>query len=58
MANNTIKYRRIDAQQRIELQQSWNKPILWPLSVLLLALVLLLLPAWLMYLRKKHAKIT
>lgn len=58
MANNTIKYRRINPQQRIELQQQWNKPILWPLFVIILALILLILPAWLMYRRKKHAKIS
>ena len=52
MANNTIKYRRVDAQQRVVMQQQWNKPILWPLSVLAGGLVLLLLPAWLLY-RKK-----
>ena len=58
MANNTIKYRRIDAQQRKELQQSWNKPILWPLAVLLMLGLLILLPAWLLYMRKKQSKVT
>ncbi len=58
MANNTLKYRRINAQQRLALQKQWNQPILWPLVVLLFAMILLLLPAWLMYQKKKHIKIT
>jgi len=57
MANNTIKYRRIDAQQRQKLQEQWNRPILWPLGLVIIALILLLLPAWLLYQRKKHIKI-
>jgi len=57
MANNTIKYRRVDAQQRQKLQQQWNRPILWPLGLVIIALILLLLPAWLLYQRKKHIKI-
>jgi len=56
MANNTIKYRRVDAQQRQKLQQQWNRPILWPLGFVIMALILLLLPAWLLYQRKKHIK--
>jgi len=58
MANNTIKYRRIDPQLRNELQQQWNKPILWPIWILVAFFILLLLPAWLMYQRKKHTKVT
>ncbi|NQY27520.1 MAG: ABC transporter substrate-binding protein [Piscirickettsiaceae bacterium] len=58
MANNTIKYRRIDAYQRKELQQSWNKPILWPLIVLVFVVLLLFLPAFLLYIQKKYTKIT
>jgi len=57
MANNTIKYRRIDAQLRQKLQQQWNRPILWPLVVIIILLVLLLLPAFLLYQRKKNIKI-
>jgi len=57
MANNTVKYRRVDAQEREKLQQQWNRPILWPLGLLTMALILLLLPAWLLYRRKKYTKI-
>lgn len=57
MANNTIKYRRVDAQQRLNLQRQWNKPILWPLFALVGLCVLLLTPAWLIYRQKLRKKI-
>lgn len=31
MANNNLKYLRIDAAQRDELRKQWNQPVLWPL---------------------------
>jgi oligopeptide transport system substrate-binding protein len=31
MANNNVKYLRIDAAQRDELRSGWNQPKLWPL---------------------------
>jgi ABC-type transport system substrate-binding protein len=39
MANNNLKYLRIDAEQRDELRKQWNPPLLWPLFVLGLALL-------------------
>ena len=56
MANNTMKYRRIDAGKRFALQLVWNRPILWPLLVLLLVIILLILPASWVYFRKNHKK--
>ncbi|MDP2805632.1 MAG: ABC transporter substrate-binding protein [Gallionellaceae bacterium] len=43
MANNYLKYLRIDSQQRDKLRKSWNQPMLWPL---LLSGITLLLFAW------------
>ena len=31
MANNTLKYRRVDARSRERLRDQWNRPVLWPL---------------------------
>ncbi len=56
MANNTMKYRRIDAKQRSELQEKWNRPILWPVAIIFLLIGLLLLPAWLHYRYRQHSK--
>jgi len=40
MANNTLKYKRIDAKLRAEKQQEWNQPVLLPLIILAFLLVL------------------
>jgi ABC-type transport system substrate-binding protein len=58
MANNSIKYRRVDDTLRQKLQRQWNKPIIWPLGVLILAILVLVFPAWLIYQRKNRQKIT
>jgi oligopeptide transport system substrate-binding protein len=58
MANNTLKYRRIDVIERDKLQQSWNKPILWPLGVILILICVMILPAYLMYRRKMNKRIS
>ena len=55
MANNSLKYLRIDAKERERMRNLWNQPILWPIAVLLLALAAVLLPAALAYQRKVHA---
>ena len=32
MANNTLKYRRIDPQLREQKREAWNQPVVWPLG--------------------------
>ncbi len=51
MANNTLKYRRIDAALRQHKRLEWNRPVLWPLGLVALLLVLSVLPAWISYRR-------
>jgi len=53
MANNSMKYRQINAAQRSEMQAAWNKPVIWPLGLVSVLLVLLILPAVLAYLRSE-----
>jgi oligopeptide transport system substrate-binding protein len=55
MANNSLKYLRIDAKERERMRNLWNQPILWPIAVLLIVLAAVLLPAALAYRRKVHA---
>ncbi len=44
MANNTLKYKRIDGGQRAAQQAAWNQPVVWPLFLIcLLPLILLLI---------------
>lgn len=55
MANNGLKYLRIDAQMRERSRSQWNQPILWPIGVLLLLLTLAIIPAGIAYRRRTHA---
>jgi ABC-type transport system substrate-binding protein len=54
MANNALKYRRIDPQQRAALQADWNRPVRWPLGVLLALLLAVIVPAWASYRRRQR----
>jgi len=40
MANNTLKYKRIDAKLRVEKQKKWNQPVILPLVIFFLLLIL------------------
>jgi len=53
MANNNLKYLRIDAAQRDALRKQWNQPLLWPLW---LGGIALLLSGWWLWrvLRKRE----
>ncbi len=44
LANNTLKYKKIDAQQRVTKQLEWNSPIVWPLWLLLIVVILTIYP--------------
>ncbi len=54
MANNSLKYRRIDPALRAELQAQWNRPVLWPLYAFGGLLLLIVLPAYIGYRRRQH----
>ncbi len=45
MANNTMKYIRIDPKKRAELREKWNKPRLMPVVAFLLVVVIITVPA-------------
>jgi oligopeptide transport system substrate-binding protein len=53
MANNTLKYKRIDAVLRRAERRAWNQPELWPLGAVGGLLVLILLPALVSYRRQE-----
>ncbi|WP_275100261.1 ABC transporter substrate-binding protein [Sedimenticola hydrogenitrophicus] len=55
MANNTLKYKRVDPGTRNANQQSWNPPIVWPLNLLLLLLLASTVPAVLVYRRHERS---
>lgn len=54
MVNNTLKYERLDAALRAKLRKEWNKPIFWPLLVLLGFIVMLAIPLVVTYWRREH----
>jgi len=56
MANNSLKYRRIDPELRAQLQAEWNKPVSWPLWLMAALLLLVVLPAWLGF--RKHQRMS
>lgn len=55
MANNSMKYKRIDPELRDRLRQEWNTPVTWPVWALVLVLLLGLVPALVVHRRKTHA---
>lgn len=52
MANNALKYLRIDAAARAARRREWNRPVYWPLPVGALLLLALIAPAWRLYRRR------
>ena len=54
MAHNTMMYRRIDPELRERQRADWNRPILWPLALLVLALVISVIPAVIVFRRKER----
>ncbi|WP_374090909.1 ABC transporter substrate-binding protein [Methylomicrobium lacus] len=54
MANNRLKYIRIDPVKRAELRRQWNRPVLWPLAAAGALVVLLFAPAVSAYRRRTH----
>ncbi|MFT7823405.1 MAG: ABC transporter substrate-binding protein [Sulfurimonas sp.] len=57
MANNTLKYRRIDAKLRVEKQQDWNRPVVWPLLVSALFIFIIGYPLYRAYRTRQRAVI-
>ena len=45
ISNNNFKYYKIDATLREQKRSEWNAPVLWPISVIIIAIGLCLIPA-------------
>lgn len=54
MANNKLKYSRIEPQQRSEKRIEWNKPVWWPIALLVILLIVILLPGIISYRRRER----
>ena len=55
IANDTLKYRAVDAEMRARLQKQWNQPKVWPLFAVLAVFVLGSLPA-LQVVKNRHRR--
>jgi ABC-type oligopeptide transport system substrate-binding subunit len=54
MARNNLKYLRIDPQKRAQMRAQWNRPVLWPLVLILAALIAFSVPAFVSYRRREQ----
>ncbi|EGV51512.1 oligopeptide ABC transporter periplasmic component [endosymbiont of Riftia pachyptila (vent Ph05)] len=55
MANNTLKYKRLEPARRVESQRAWNPPVLWPVITGLLILLISLMPAVVVFRRRERS---
>jgi len=56
MANNQLKYRRVDGAARTAYQARWNKVVLWPLALAIALLAAGIWPAVSAYRRRLRAQ--
>ncbi len=54
MARNNIKYLRVDIAQRAALRREWNRPVWWPIALILLLLAAAAIPAVVAYRRRER----
>ncbi|MDX2312981.1 MAG: peptide ABC transporter substrate-binding protein, partial [Gammaproteobacteria bacterium] len=54
MANNTLKYKRIDPLLREQRRSDWNPPVLWPVGVLVVIMIALLACGVAVYRRRER----
>ncbi len=56
MANNTLKYKRIDPHLRMEKRRGWNQPVTWPLWGGAAVFIITVLPAVVSFRRRQRAR--
>lgn len=54
VANNILKYQRVDVAERARRRAAWNTPVRWPLAGLLLGLAALIAPAAIAFSRRER----
>ncbi|MCZ6718604.1 MAG: ABC transporter substrate-binding protein [Gammaproteobacteria bacterium] len=55
MANNLLKYKRVDPTLRAKLREAWNTPVIWPPVLLIIVLVVSVIPAIITFRRREKA---
>jgi len=54
IGNNALKYVKIDPKLRAKQRLLWNSPIIWPFWTILSLLLVILVPAFILFWRKEH----
>jgi len=54
VANNILKYQRIDAVDRANARREWNRPVVWPLWLGVAVILLAIVPAIIGYRRRER----
>ena len=54
VANNILKYQRIDVAERAKHRHEWNAPVVWPLVAIALVLISIIVPAVVAYRRRER----
>ena len=57
MANNLLKYKRVDSEMRIVKRAEWNQPNYWPLIILFLFLLISFIPAVIGFYRRERSTV-
>lgn len=57
MANNRLKYTRIDAEERLQKRRKWNHAQLEPVFILLLLIIVMIIPAVFAYRRRLRERL-
>ncbi len=55
VANNILKYQRVDIAERARRRYQWNAPVRWPLALAGVGLVLFIVPAVVAYRRRERS---
>ena len=56
VGNNTLKYQRVDSVAREQLRRAWNRPVLWPLALVVVLAGLVALPAVASHRRRERGR--
>lgn len=56
IANNNLKYAKLNPTLRNEKRQQWNQPVIWPIGLALLLFLISALPVVIHYWQKEHKR--
>jgi hypothetical protein len=54
ISDNKLKYLKVDPVRRETLRREWNRPVVWPLAIMLFVLLISIIPAIRTYRRRER----